>query len=261
MVDKRWKTIGNLEKTEFERRIRMHCCDCLVGMSRVGTGSVDLILCDLPYGTTNCSWDAVIPFEPLWEQYRRVLKPRGAVVLTATQPFATDLINSARKLFRYDLIWEKTAPVGFANCRRQPLRSHELILVFYQRQPTYNPQGLIRLERPVRRAAGRRGGNVYGGLDKEHVQEFTNYPRSVLRFPFRGRRHHPTQKPLELMEYLILTYSNPGDLVMDNCMGSGTTAEAALNTGRRFVGFERERSYFEIAVDRAQARIAEMISV
>lgn len=233
----------------------MHCCDCLVGMSRVGTGSVSLILCDLPYGTTNCSWDTVIPFRPLWEQYRRVLKPRGTLLLTATQPFATELINSAKELFRYDLIWEKSAPVGFANCNRQPLRSHELVLVFYKKQPTYNPQGLIELEKPIVRPAGRKGGNVYHSLSKASVQRFTNYPRSVLRFPFRGRRLHPTQKPLELMEYLIRTYSNPGDLVMDNCMGSGTTAEAALNTGRCFVGFEQDRGYFETACRRIEARI------
>lgn len=224
-------------------------------MSRVETGSVSLILCDLPYGTTNCSWDTVIPFRPLWEQYRRVLKSRGVVVLTATQPFATDLINSARDLFRYDLVWEKSAPVGFANCRRQPLRSHELILVFYKRQPTYVPQGLVKLEKPIHRPAKRRGGNVYHSLAKACVQEYTNYPRSVLRFPFRGRRLHPTQKPLELMEYLIRTYSNEGELVLDNCMGSGTTAEAALNTGRRFVGFESDTQYFEAARHRIEARM------
>ena len=138
-------------------QIRAYNADCLVGMSRVGTGTVDLILTDLPYGTTACPWDTVIPFAPLWEQYRRILKPKGALVLMATQPFATDLINSARKLFRYDLIWEKTGPVGHANAHRMPMRSHELILVFYQRLPKYNPQGLIPLEKPVRgRAASER---------------------------------------------------------------------------------------------------------
>ena len=226
-------------------------------MSRVGTGSVSLILCDLPYGTTNCAWDTVIPFAPLWEQYRRVLKPRGAVVLTATQPFATALINSARGLFRYDLVWEKAAPVGFANCNRPPMRSHELILVFYKKQPTYNPQGLIPLEKPIQKPAKQKSGNVYHGLTKACVQRFTNYPRSVLHFPFRGRRLHPTQKPLELMEYLIRTYSNPGDLVMDNCMGSGTTAEAALNTGRRFVGFEADSGYYNVACRRIDVRMKE----
>lgn len=235
---------------ERKRQIRMHCCDCLVGMSRVETGSVSLILSDLPYGTTNCAWDTVIPFQPLWEQYRRVLKPKGAIVLTATQPFATDLINSARELFRYDLVWEKSAPVGFASCNRRPLRSHELILVFYKRQPTYHPQGLVKLEKPRKRPATKRSGNVYQGLGKACIQQYTNYPRSVLRFPFLGRRLHPTQKPLELMEYLIRTYSDEAELVMDNCMGSGTTAEAAWNTGRRFVGFEQDREYFAVACRR-----------
>ena len=237
---------------ENHRQIRLHNCDCLVGMSRLETGSVDLVLCDLPYGTTNCAWDTVIPFQPLWEQYRRVLKPRGALVLFAAQPFATDLINSARKLFRYDLVWEKNAPVGYANANRMPMRSHELVLVFYQRLPKYHPQGLIPLERPVVRRGGRKGG-VYRAMGKESVQRFTNYPRSVLRFHNRKeRRFHPTQKPVALLEYLVRTYTDPGDLVLDNCMGSGSTALACLNAGRRFVGFEQDRAYFETAQVRVE---------
>lgn len=233
--------------------------DCLEGMSRIENGAVDLVLCDLPYGTTACSWDTVIPFDPLWKEYRRVLKPNGALALMAAQPFATDLINSARKLFRYDLVWEKTAPVGFANCHRMPLRSHELVLLFYRRQPTYNPQGLVKLEKPIVRKGGEaRSGSVYHRLGKDSVQEYTNYPRSILRFPFRGRRVHPTQKPVELMEYLVRTYSNPGDLVLDNCMGSGTTAVACLNSGRRFIGFEMDEKHFEVAKKRINARAAEL---
>lgn len=239
---------------------RIFCGDCLVGMSRVGTGTVDLILCDLPYGMTDCPWDAVIPFAPLWEQYRRILKPRGTVVLTAAQPFATDLINSARKLFRYDLVWEKNAPVGHGNARRMPLRSHELILVFYQRLPKYRPQGLVALERPVvRRPTQRKSGGVYRGLDKANIQRWTNYPRSVLRYPNRsGRRYHPTQKPVELMEYLVRTYTDPGDLVLDNCMGGGSTGVACLNAGRRFVGFEKDPGYFAAAAQRLERRAAEL---
>lgn len=232
--------------------------DCLDGMTRIQDGAVDLVLCDLPYGTTDCSWDTVIPFEPLWKEYRRVLKHNGALALMAAQPFATDLINSARKIFRYDLVWEKTAPVGFANCRRMPLRSHELVLLFYRRQPTYNPQGLVKLEKPIVKRGAHKGGDVYHGLGKDHVQEYTNYPRSVLRFPFKGRRIHPTQKPVELMEYLVRTYSNPGDLVLDNCMGSGTTAIACMNSGRRFVGFEQDEKYFAAARKRIDARAAEL---
>ena len=247
-----WASRGG-SNIDHNRQIRLHNCDCLVGMSRVETGSVDLVLCDLPYGTTNCAWDTVIPFQPLWEHYRRVLKPRGALVLFAAQPFATDLINSARKLFRYDLVWEKNSPVGYANANRMPMRSHELMLVFYQRLPKYHPQGLIPLERPVVRRGERKGG-VYRPMGKESVQRFTNYPRSVLRFPNRKeRRFHPTQKPVALLEYLVRTYTDPGDLVLDNCMGSCSTAMACLNAGRRFVGFELDRDYFETA----RARVAE----
>ena len=239
-----------------ERRIRLHNGDCLAGMSRIETGTVDLVLCDLPYGTTKCPWDRVIPFEPLWEQYRRVLKPRGALALFAAQPFATELINSARKLFRYDLVWEKGTAVGHANANRMPMRSHELVLVFYQRLPKYHPQGLVPLEKPVvHRASGKKAGSVYGGMKNASVQQFTNYPRSVLHFASRGKRLHPTQKPVELLEYLVRTYTDPGDLVLDNCMGSGSTAVAALRAGRRFVGFETDPGYFDIA----RRRVAEQL--
>lgn len=255
------KTLGKgiMQETKiFEKATRLHHSDCLVGLSRVETGSVDLVLCDLPYGTTNCAWDSVIPFEPLWEQYRRIVKPAGALVLFAAQPFATALINSARKLFRYDLVWEKPSPVGFANSHRQPLRSHEQILVFYKRQPTYNPQGLIKLEKPVIRRGGK-GGSVYRSMSGESVQQYTNYPRSVLHYPNRAeRRYHPTQKPVVLLEYLIRTYTNPGELVVDNCMGSGSTAVACLNTGRRFVGFEKDPEYFAVARRRVDQKVAEL---
>lgn len=240
-------------------QLRLYNSDCLVGMSRVGTGSVDLVLCDLPYGTTNCAWDTVIPFQPLWEQYRRVLKPRGALVLMAAQPFATDLINSQRKLFRYDWVWEKNSPVGHANSHRMPLRSHELALVFYQRLPVYNPQGLAPLEKPVqRKAAGSRSGGVYRNLSRASEQRFTNYPRSVIRFPNRAeRRYHPTQKPVALMEYFVRTYTNEGALVLDNCMGSGSTALACLRSGRRFIGFEKDPAIYATASERIRAFLAQ----
>lgn len=238
--------------------IRIFNEDCLTGMKRIPNGTVDMVLCDLPYGTTNCSWDAVIPFEPLWEQYSRVLKTNGALALMAAQPFATDLINSARKRFRYDLVWEKTAPVGFANAKRMPLRSHELVLLFYRKQPTYNPQGLVKLETPIRKGGPRRGDGVYHDLNKEYLQEYTNYPRSILRFPFRGRRQHPTQKPVELFEYLVRTYTNPGELVLDNCMGSGTTAIACINSDRRFIGFETEARYFDVARRRIESTVSQL---
>ena len=242
----------NTQVTTQPWQVRLYLSDCLVGMSRVETGSVDLILCDLPYGTTACRWDTVIPFVPLWEQYRRVLKPRGALVLMAAQPFATDLINSARRLFRYDLIWEKNAPVGHANANRMPMRSHELILVFYQHLPKYHPQGLVPLEKPiVRKASPHAKEGVYRPMKSGSVQRYTNYPRSVLRFSNRKeRRYHPTQKPVDLMSYLVRTYTDPGDLVMDNCMGSGSVGIACLETGRRFIGFEKDPQHFSVAQER-----------
>ena len=244
------------------RQVRLYLSDCLVGMSRVETGSVDLVLCDLPYGTTACRWDTVIPFAPLWEQYRRILKPRGALVLMAAQPFATDLINSARKLFRYDLIWEKNAPVGYANANRMPMRSHELILVFYQRLPKYHPQGLVPLEKPiVRKAPPHTRDGVYKPMKHGSVQRYTNYPRSVIRFSNRKeRRFHPTQKPVDLMTYLIKTYTDPWDLVMDNCMGSGSVGIACLETGRRFIGFEKDPQYFAVAEERIRNWTEENVS-
>ena len=246
--------------TQITPSVRLFHGDCLLGLSRVGTGTVDLVLCDLPYGTTNCTWDTVIPFEPLWEQYRRIVKPDGALVLFAAQPFATALINSARTLFRYDLIWEKSSPVGFANSHRQPLRSHEEILVFYKRQPTYNPQGLVELEKPIVRRGGR-DGSVYRSMSGESVQRYTNYPRSVLHYPNRGeRRYHPTQKPVALLEYLIRTYTHPGELVVDNCMGGGSTPAACLNTGRRCMGFEKDEAIYETACRRVRERAAELES-
>ena len=226
--------------TSLEKNVRLFHGDCLVGLSRVETGSVDLVLCDLPYGTTACAWDTVIPFEPLWEQYRRIVKPKGALV------------------FRYDLIWEKNSPVGFANSHRQPLRSHEQILVFYMRQPTYNPQGLVKLEKPIVRQGGKTS-SVYRSMSGASVQQYTNYPRSVLHYPNRGeKRYHPTQKPVALLEYLICTYTNPGALVVDNCMGGGSTVVACLNTGRRCMGFEKDKGIYETACQRVRARAAEL---
>jgi site-specific DNA-methyltransferase (adenine-specific) len=246
--------------------------DCLALLPTLPAQSVDLVLADLPYGTTDCKWDSVIPLDKLWEQYKRVLKPRGAVVLTAQQPFATDLINSNRKRFRYEWIWHKTCSRGFLNANRMPLRSHENVLVFYARLPTYNPQKApTEKPRPMRRRlAAPSATGVYQGVlplsDKAVRSE--QYPTSVFQIannhghqPLFGRdwdnqaeekTKHPTQKPVALMAYLIRTYSNPGDTVLDNTMGSGTTGVAAVQEGRAFIGMEQDAGYYAIA----QARIA-----
>ena len=243
--------------------------DCLEVMSDIPDSSVDLILCDLPYGTTSCKWDSVIPFEPLWAQYRRVAKKNSAIVLTASQPFTTSLIASNMKGFRYCWVWAKSRVTGFANAKVQPLRCAEDVVVFYRNRPTYNPQGLVRINAAKRNGASVGGDTLRGDTAKssgkgalrtaggEYIQEFTGYPRQVLNICSESRTSHPTQKPVALMEYMIRTYTNEGDTVMDNCMGSGTTGVACANTGRKFIGIERDAGYFEIARQRIeQARTA-----
>ena len=233
----------------------LHNEDCLTGMNRIADGSIDLILTDLPYGVTGCAWDKVLPMDELFRQYNRIITDHGAIILTATQPFATDLINANRKYFRYDIVWEKNSPVGFANSHKMPLRSHELILVFYKHLPTYNPQGLLLLDKPKVKKPLQLTGKDYvydmNTLNKEHTTKYTNYPRSVIRYcNVNYGNVHPTQKPLDLFEYLILTYTNTGDTVLDSCMGSGTTGVACKRTGRNFIGYETDARYFEIARDR-----------
>lgn len=223
--------------------------DCLDAMWLIPDGSVDLILCDLPYGTTQNKWDSVIPFEPLWTHYWRVLKPNGAVVLTAQAPFDKVLCASQIQHLKYEWIWKKSKATGHLNSKMQPLKEHENVCVFYQWQPTYNPQGLIRKPVPTIRKGRDNGGN-YGKSDKDALQEFENFPRSVLEVPSEGKTVHPTQKPVALMEYLIKTYTNEGETVLDNCMGSGTTGVACKNTGRNFIGIERDPEYFKIAQSR-----------
>lgn len=243
---------------------RLHHGDCLEVMRSIPDGSVDTVLCDLPYGTTACKWDSVIPFEPLWEQYRRIAKPNAAIVLTASQPFTTALIASNLKEFRYTWVWEKSRVTGFANAKIQPLRCIEDVAVFYQRRPTYNPQGVKRIN-AVRRNGASVGGDSMRGdthastgkgalrtAGKEYVQEFTGYPKQLVRVASEGKTVHPTQKPVALMEYLIRTYTNEGETVLDNCMGSGTTGVAAANTGRKFIGIEMDVGYFDIARKRIE---------
>ena len=222
--------------------------DCLELMKEIPDQSVDMILCDLPYGTTACKWDTVIPFEPLWAQYRRVAKRNAAIVLTASQPFTTALIASNMQEFRYDLKWCKTQATGFYNANRMPLRAHEDIAVFYRALPTYNPQKSD--GKPYRMKRGS-ASDVYQGKDlHETVSDGGRHPLSWQVFQRDAAKVHPTQKPVALMEYLIRTYTNEGETVMDNCMGSGTTGVACVNTGRKFIGMEQDAKYFEIAQKR-----------
>lgn len=225
--------------------------DCLELMKEIPDGSVDLILCDLPYGTTACKWDTVIPFEPLWEQYRRIAKPNAAIVLTASQPFTTALISSNIRHFKYCWVWEKGRPSNPQLAKVQPLKSHEDVCVFYRERATYNPQGLREIPVEERKLHRPEKNNLGHCARKPYVQTHTGYPKAVLNItPERGL--HPTQKPVALMEYLIKTYTNPGDTVLDNCMGSGTTGVAAVRNGRFFVGMELDPGYFQIARDRIQ---------
>lgn len=225
--------------------------ECLEIMKLIPDNCIDMVLCDLPYGTTACKWDSVIPFEPLWEQYRRIAKPNAAIVLTASQPFTTALIASNLRDFRYCWVWEKSRPVGFLQANKQPMRKHEDVAVFATGRAPYNPQGLIACEKKVKRTT--QGENYRPAKSNEYTQTVTNYPASVIKFPSEGRTVHPTQKPVALMEYLIRTYTNEGDVVLDNTMGSGTTGVACVNTGRYFMGIEKDEKYFNIAKERIQA--------
>jgi site-specific DNA-methyltransferase (adenine-specific) len=227
--------------------ITLTCGDCLELMRDIPSGSVDMVLADLPYGTTQCKWDSVIPFGPLWEAYKRVCKPNAAIVLTASQPFTSALGASNIGDLRYSWVWEKTTATGHLNAKKMPMKAHEDILVFSQVPHRYFPQELKPLGKVVKR--GHNGDN-FGKSGTENFQEFTNYPRSLLRYPLDANKLHPTQKPVALMEYLIKTYTNTGEVVLDNTMGSGTTGVACLNTARRFIGIEKDPKYFEIARNR-----------
>lgn len=223
--------------------------DCLEVMPVIPDGVVDMIFCDLPYGMTNNRWDKVISFESLWKEYKRIIKTNGAIVLTSQQPFATDLINSARRLFRYEIIWEKTMAQGFLNANKMPLRAHENILVFYKSLPTYNPQ---KTYGPVKRKGKtiRRGStsNYTQVKDNEYIDDGSRYPKSVVKISNGNYQSlHPTQKPIKLVEWFIRTYSNAGDLILDNCVGSGTPPLCCLKNSRRFIGIEKELDFVRIA--------------
>lgn len=238
--------------------------DCLEVMKYIPSKSVQLILADLPYGTTSCKWDSIIPLEPLWAEYKRIIKDNGAIVLTASQPFTTKLISSNYEMFKYEWIWiKKKSNSGFAHAKNKPLKKHENILVFSlapmghfnllgDKRMFYNPQGLIEINK-------KRNNNTFQDASfgkrpssRNTLQMFENYPNNLLYYDVeqKGKYIHPTQKPLELMKYLIKTYSKEDDVVMDNTMGSGTTCLAAKELNRKFIGIEKEEKYYDIAVSR-----------
>ena len=240
--------------------------DCLEEMKKLPDGCIDMILCDLPYGTTACKWDHVIPFEPLWKEYKRLIKDRGAIVLTASQPFTSALVMSNPEMFKYSWVWEKSRSTDFINAKNKPMKRHEDVCVFSlgttanesDKRMNYFPQDLIyKPSYQFRPNPKMKVGDVVGSRPSHvrgYTREWENYPNSILEFPNPNNGNvHPTQKPVALFEYLIKTYTNEGDLVLDNCIGSGTTAVAAKRTGRHFIGIELSEEYCEIARKRVAA--------
>ena len=239
--------------------------DCLEGMKQIPDGTIDAVICDLPYGTTVCKWDVVIPFEPLWEQYHRVCKPNAPILLFGAEPFSSALRMSNINEFRYDWVWEKTIFPNFMFIKKQPCRLHELISVFYRKQPTYNPQmreGVPYTDKRTVRLSQRGDdiGTLMGQTKKLPLDnKGERYPSTVIRFSNSNTDNiHPTQKPVDLLRYLVLTYTNEGDTVLDNCMGSGTTAIACIKERRHFIGFELSKEYFDKAVKRIKAEQAQL---
>lgn len=229
--------------------------DCLELMKDIPDGSINMILCDLPYGTTQNKWDSIINLPKLWESYERIIKDNGAIVLTAQTPFDKVLGASNLKILKYEWIWEKTQATGHLNAKKMPMKAHENILVFYKNPPIYNPQKTSGHERKVSTASHKIGSNKsdnYGDYEWTSYDSTDRYPRSVLIFPTDKQKTalHPTQKPVALFEYLIKTYTNEGDTVLDNCAGSFTTAIACLNTNRNYICIEKEKKYFEIGEKR-----------
>lgn len=227
--------------------------DCLKLMESIPDESIDMILCDLPYGTTRNKWDSIIPLDALWAIYERIIKPTGAIVLFSQMPFTAELAHSNKKLFRYEWIWEKTEATGFLNAKKMPLKAHENILVFYKNPPIYNPQ--FTKGKPYKYEKFGIGSDNYGnssGTGGVIENDGRRYPKSIITFKKDKQKTaiHPTQKPVALLEYMIKTYSEGGDLILDNCMGSGSTGVACMITGRRFIGIEQEEKYFTAAEQR-----------
>ena len=232
--------------------------DCLELMKDIETGSIDMILCDLPYGVTRNGWDKLICLENLWYEYSRIISNNGVIVLTAQQPFSSMLISTNYKMFKYSTVWVKGCPTGFLNSNYAPLRKHEDVLIFSKASACfvkdksnamcYNPQGLQVVNKINRRGGS---GSNYDKCDNSNFQKYTNYPTSVISLGASiSKKLHPTQKPVPLLEYLIKTYSNEGELVLDNCAGSGSTGVACQNTKRKYILMEKEQKYYDIIIER-----------
>jgi site-specific DNA-methyltransferase (adenine-specific) len=254
---KQLQVISNVKQFETGKLYKGECLDV---MAKLPSQSVDMILCDLPYGCTDMSWDKIIPFEELWEAYWRLLKPNGSVVLTATQPFSSQLIMSQLEHFKYNWIWKKSRPSVHVHAKNRPMGNYEDVCVFSRSDISYNaknrmvykPQGLVEIEPIIRNGHKKGGESVYRSRPSHglYKQTHTNYPRQVLEFQSEIKTIHPTQKPVDLMAYLIETYTEAGSVVLDNCIGSGTTAIAAIKTNRRWIGIEMTEKYYDLAVDR-----------
>ena len=231
--------------------------DCLELMKDIPDKSIDMVLCDLPYGTTKNKWDSVIPLNKLWKQYERIIKDNGAIVLFSQMPFSAELVHSNLKLFKYEWIWQKDNGTGFLNAKKMSLKIHENILVFYKKLPLYNPQMRTGFK-PYKCKQGRHSTN-YGAYEQGHITESNGerYPIDIIKFK-KDSGLHPTQKPVELLEYLIKTYTNEGETVLDNCMGSGSTGIACINTNRNFIGYELNEKYFKIAEKRINEAMCNM---
>ena len=237
--------------------------DCLNGMKDIPDKSINMILCDLPYGTTACSWDIVIPFDKLWEQYKRIIKDNAAIVLFGSQPFTTDLINSNREWFKYEWIWDKVQPTGQLTAKYMPMKLHENICIF-GKKIKYIPQMEKREKKNIRINAVKNKNNQTNKISQKHIGGVNNKysknynpflvnPKTILTFskqPDRKGNKHPTQKPEKLFSYLVKTYTNENDIVLDNCMGSGTTAISCLKTNRKYIGYEMNKEYYDIACKR-----------
>ena len=236
----------------------LYLADCLDIMPTLESKSIDLVVCDLPYGRTHNRWDVSIPFDKLWTNYDRIVKDNGAIVLFADGLFMAELMLSNKKMWRYNLVWDKVLTSGFLNANKQPLRQHEEIVVFYKKQPTYNPQkvkGTLNHSKGVKKDSANNNYNQFNFIDNRNILGDMKHPKSILTFskPHPSVSVHPTEKPVALLEWIVKTYTNDGDWVLDNCMGSGSTGVACKRLGRNFIGIELDEHYFEIAQQRISA--------